>query len=68
MEKNGKVYFATDNQNYFNEVLEYLNSDDVKKIPISIKKLDPEELILTKYFLRAKRLENKVSFLVIVKY
>jgi len=68
MEKNGKLYFATDNQNYFNEVQEHLNSDEIRKIPISIKKLDPNELILTKYFLRAKRLENKVSFLVIVKY
>jgi tRNA (guanine-N7-)-methyltransferase len=68
MEKNGKLYFATDNQNYFDEVQEHLNSDEIRKIPTSIKKLDPNELILTKYFLRAKRLKNKVSFLVIVKY
>ena len=68
MEKNGKIYFATDNQNYFDEVQEHLNSKEIRKIPISIKKLDPKELVLTKYFLRAKRLENKVIFLVIVKY
>ena len=68
LEKKGKLYFATDNQSYFDEVQQLLNSDEIRKIPIFIKKLDPKELILTKYFLRAKRLQNKVNFLVIVKY
>jgi len=67
LDKNGKLYFATDDQTYFKSVQNCLNSKDLKKIPIVYKKIDLKHLKQTKYFLRAKRLGNKVSFLVIVK-
>jgi len=63
----GKLYFATDNQNYYEQALECLSNPPIQKIPIIIKKIDPKELILTKYFARAEKLGNKVNFLVIVK-
>jgi len=44
-----------------------LHKENFKETPIEIKKMDTKELILTKYFLRAKKLGNKVNFLVIVK-
>jgi hypothetical protein len=44
-----------------------LHKENFKEMPIEIKKTDTKELILTKYFLRAKKLGNKVNFLVIVK-
>jgi tRNA (guanine-N7-)-methyltransferase len=65
--KQGKLYFATDNQNYYDEALIALHKENFKEMPIEIKKTDTKELILTKYFLRAKKLGNKVNFLVIVK-
>ena len=65
--KQGKLYFATDNQNYYDEALIALHKKNFKEMPIEIKKTDTKELILTKYFLRAKKLGNKVNFLVIVK-
>jgi len=62
----GKIYFATDNQSYYNQALEEL--EIVKQtIPINIEKLDNNELVLTKYFKRAKKLGNNVNFFVIVK-
>ena len=67
IEPKGKLYFATDNQNYYEQALECLSNPTIQKIPIIIKKTDPKELILTKYFARAEKLGNKVNFLVIVK-
>ena len=67
LDKNGKLYFATDNQDYFKSVQDCLYSKDFKKIPIVHKKIDVKHLGQTKYFLRAKKLGNKVNFLVIVK-
>ena len=67
LDKNGKLYFATDNQDYFKSVQDCLYSKDFKKIPIVHKKIDVKQLVQTKYFLRAKKLGNKVNFLVIVK-
>ena len=67
LDKNGKLYFATDNQDYFESVQDCLDSKDFKKIPIVHKKIDVKHLGQTKYFLRAKKLGNKVNFLVIVK-
>ena len=62
----GKIYFATDNQSYYNQALEEL--EIVKqRIAINIEKLDNNELVLTKYFIRAKKLGNNVNFFVIVK-
>ena len=66
LNKGGKIYFATDNQSYYNQALEEL--EIVKQtIAINIVKLDDNELVLTKYFKRAKKLGNNVNFFVIVK-
>lgn len=66
IKKNGEIYFATDNQDYYEQALHDL--EIVKKtFHISIQKVDSNELVLTKYFQRAKKLGNNVNFLVIVK-
>ena len=66
IKKNGEIYFATDNQDYYEQALHDL--EIVKKTThISIQKVDSNELVLTKYFQRAKKLGNNVNFLVIVK-
>ena len=67
LDKNGKLFFATDNEAYFESVQDCLDNKDLKKIKITHKKIDLKHLEQTKYFLRAKRLGNKVNFLVIVK-
>ena len=63
----GKIFFATDNQDYFEKVSIELKELISNKAPMKIIKKEPKYLENTKYFKRANKLGNKVQFLVIVK-
>lgn len=67
IKKKGKIFFATDNNNYFNQVNLDLKSLIANKLPISVIKKDPKYLGQTKYFERSQKIGNIVHFLVIVK-
>tara|TARA_B100000575_G_scaffold279257_1_gene267431 strand:+ start:444 stop:1064 length:621 start_codon:yes stop_codon:yes gene_type:complete len=60
LKKNGKVFFSTDNNNYFDIV-----KDILKKFnKIKIRKVKRIVTIKTKYYLKAERKKNKINSLV----
>ncbi len=60
LKKNGKVFFSTDNNNYFNIV-----KDILKKFnKIKVRKAKKIATIKTKYYLKAERKKNKINSLV----
>lgn len=63
----GRLFFATDNEDYYEKSLLSLEEDVSKTTTILIQKKDNKRLVLTKYFKRAQKLGNNVNFLVIVK-
>jgi tRNA (guanine-N7-)-methyltransferase len=63
----GRLFFATDNEDYYEKSLLILEEDVSKTTTILIQKKDNKRLVLTKYFKRAQKLGNNVNFLVIVK-
>ena len=67
IKKGGKIFFATDNKNYYEQVNSELKNLIANKLPISLIKKDPKYLVKTKYFKRSQKLGNIVHFLVIVK-
>ena len=67
LKSKGKIFFATDNQDYFEKVSIELKELISNKAPMKIIKKEPKYLENTKYFRRANKLGNKVQFLVIVK-
>ena len=60
LKKNGKVFFSTDNHNYFKYVISILE----KFSKISIKKIKKIVTIKTKYYLKAERKGNKINSLI----
>ena len=57
---NGKVYFSTDNFNYFENVKTILK----KFTKIKVKKVKKIVTIKTKYYLKAERKDNTINSLV----
>ena len=60
LKKNGKVYFSTDNFNYFENVKTILK----KFTKIKVKKVKKIVTIKTKYYLKAERKGNTINSLV----
>lgn len=60
LKKNGKVFFSTDNNNYFDIVKNILK----KFNKIKIRKLKKITTIKTKYYLKAEKKKNKINSLV----
>ena len=60
LKRNGKVFFSTDNFDYFENVISILQR--INKI--KIKKLKKIITIKTKYYLKAEKKENKINSLV----
>ena len=60
LKRNGKVYFSSDNYNYFENVKGILKKFD----KIKIKKIKKLVTIKTKYYLKAEKKGNKINSLV----
>ena len=64
LKKKGKVFFSTDNLDYFTNVKTLL-----KKFPnIKIKKVNKIVTIKTKFYLKAEKKGNKINSLLLSKY
>ena len=64
LKKNGKVFFSTDNLDYFTNV-----KTIIKKFPyIKVKKINKIVTIKTKFYLKAEKKGNKINSLLISKY
>ena len=64
LKKKGKVFFSTDNLDYYTNVKTLL-----KKFPyIKLKKVNKIVTIKTKFYLKAEKKENKINSLLLSKY
>ena len=64
LKKRGKVFFSTDNLDYFINV-----KTVIKKLPnIKVKKINKIVTIKTKFYLKAEKKGNKINSLLISKY
>ncbi len=64
LKKNGKVYFSTDNHQYF----EYVKTILKKNTKIKIKQINKIVTIKTKYYLKAEKKGNKINSLMFSSY
>ena len=64
LKKKGKVFFSTDNLDYFINVKTIL-----KKFPdFKVKKVNKIVTIKTKFYLKAEKKDNKINSLLFSKY
>ena len=64
LKKNGKIYFSTDNHQYF----EYVKTILKKNTKIKIKQIKKIVTIKTKYYLKAEKKGNKINSLMFCSY
>ena len=64
LKKNGKIYFSTDNHQYF----EYVKTILKKNTKIKIKQINKIVTIKTKYYLKAEKKGNKINSLMFCSY